>query len=169
MGAKRMICKWLPDLYLEPDWNNFQSYIDELYDLYCYEYLDIHHFFRGKKVSLRRQPEIDGKHNTFYHFICKNIDRDEPTKDRIQRILWTKAFFYNYDCQESCCNKKPLCWIKKFKGNDRYKIYFQDYLVILEERKNYFLLITGYYVDDYYYHKGLLKEYEKQKAKARTF
>lgn len=158
-----MICKWLPDLYPEPEWNrDYSKYEDELYNVFCNEYMSNNIFFLQKIVSLRYHPEIDGKSNSFYHFICKNQSRNEPDKRRIQRIFWPKAFIQNYDCNENCCNSKPLRWKKKHKnGNYRYHIYFERYLVILEERTDYFLLITGFYVEQEYYHRGKLKESEK--------
>jgi len=60
-----------------------------------------------------------------------------------------------------------LIWKKEFEknGNFRYYLLFpeKEYLVILEERKEYYLLITGFYVkplkiNDYY------EEYEQYKV-----
>jgi len=54
-----------------------------------------------------------------------------------------------------------LYWIKEDGSRLRHKILYNNFLVILEERDKYYLLITGFYVEKDYYRKGLEKEYIK--------
>jgi len=159
-----MNCKWLPPFYKEPDWNNYAEYEEELYNFFKYVYLKKHIIFNGKIIKYRYEPRFNGKEEIFYHLICK-ITKEasekvrNPDKDRIIRIEWPKAFIENYNCNYDCCKDKPMYWVKE----NRHKIFYKNYLVIIEERNTYFLLITGFYVEDDYYRVGLIKEYKKYK------
>ena len=95
---------------------------------------------------------------------CKDYTSDGvrcPDPNRIIRIAWTKSFIENHVCLEECCLTKPLYWTKRDGNKLKHKIFHEGFLVILEERDEYFLLITGFYVEEEYYKKGLIKEYEK--------
>lgn len=161
------VCKWLPDMFDDPDWSKFVEYFNELYVIFKSTYLINDIYFRGKIVKLRYLPIVDGKEESFYHLTCKNytkIETRKPDPNRFKRLLWAKAFIINYLCKEDCCKEeeKPLIWkVEKFNKYRKYYIYYMDYLVILEEREDYFLLITGFYVEDDYYHYDLIDQSQK--------
>lgn len=164
-------CKWLPALYDYPDWNNYNEYENALYDYFEKHYLKAALYFKGSRIQFRHQPIENEKIEAFYHIICKNytekINR-QPDAERIIRISWTRAFIENYNCTYDCCNEKPLHWYQR--GNKdaiKHYIYFQRYLVIMEERKNYFLFITAFFVEEEYYHRKLLKDYQKAENATR--
>lgn len=48
-------------------------------------------------------------------------------------------------------------------GRTRYKMFHPDesYLIVLEERKDYFLLITAFYVSEERELKSIRREYER--------
>lgn len=159
-----MTCKWLPEFYDEPDWNDFQSFENKLYEVFRALYLDSQILFNEIIVKYRFKPYVNNREEVFYHLTCKDYEEEglrSPDPDRIVRIKWTKAFIENHICNEVCCDLKPLYWTKEYGKNQRHKIFYQDFLVILEERENYFLLITGYYVQEAHYRRGLEKEYAK--------
>lgn len=167
-----MHCKWLPDFYKDIDWNNYAAFEEELYIFFREKYLNKPLFFHHKIVKYRYKPILNDKEDVFYHLISKNYESDSersPDPNRIIRISWTRAFIENHCCIDECCESKPLYW-SKMKGNKlMHKILFEKFLVILEERDEYFLLITGYYVEEEYYMKGLMKEYQSVcKAKSAT-
>jgi len=69
---------WLPDL-LECDWNDYQGTIECAYRLFCRDFLSAaaRPRFRGKRMGLKRHPEVAGKNATFWHFVTKG-DNQEP-------------------------------------------------------------------------------------------
>lgn len=158
-------CRWLPELIEYPDWNKYKEYEDKLYCIFREMYLDSNIYYQRKPIKYRYVPKINDKEESFYHCTCKNyvkIEEREPDPNRMIRIKWIKYFIENYDCKFDCCNNKPLRWIEQYKNkNYRHYIYFKRYLVILEERENYCLLISGFYVDEEYYHHGLIKRFKK--------
>ena len=159
------ICKWLPDLFDEPDWNNYYKYEERLYNLFKTQIIDTPLLFRNKPIKIRRIPMENNKEEAFYHCTCKNytdIQNRSPDPERMIRLPWLSAIIQNYNCKEDCCDEKPLLWRKLAKSNNyRYHIYFNDYLVILEERADYVLLITAFYVEEDYYHRKLIKDSQK--------
>ena len=83
--------------------------------------------------------------------------------DRVTRLRWGKEIIEHEPCVQSgkCC-KGLLVWdyfdnrLRKI----RRKIFHTkvNYLVILEERKDYWLYITSYRIGDTYRRRELLKE-----------
>ena len=64
-----------------------------------------------------------------------------------------KPIIENFSKCESCslddnCNG-ILIWKENIFGNDRIHLYLQEenYVIVLEKRTNYYLLITAFYVD----------------------
>lgn len=158
-------CKWLPALYDYPDWNNYNEYENMLYNFFENHYLKSVINFKGRKIQFRYQPIEGGKIEAFYHIICKNYtekNNRQPDTERIIRIPWARAFIENYNCTYDCCSEKPLYWNQLGnRGAVKHYIYFQRYLVIMEERENYFLFITAFFVEEEYYHRKLLKDFQK--------
>lgn len=162
-----MECMWLPDYYEQPDWNNYIVFEENLYFLFRKLYLDNPLVFHDQFVRYRHHPKINDKEEIFYHLTCKTNDFDgdrSPDPNRIIRIKWARSFIENHICLNECCKSKPFYWTKLDGNKLKHKIFFEDYLVILEERDDYFLLITGFYVEEEYYKRGLLKEFMKAKS-----
>lgn len=166
-------CKWLPGFYEYPDWNNYKDYEEKLYSFFTDKYLSKLLIFKDKELRLRHSPKENNKIEAFFHLTCKNYTDKKnrsPSPERIIRIEWPLALMQNYICCEDCCDEKPLYWVKlDSKGRIKHYIYFRSYLVIIEERKLYYLLITGFYVEEDYYHMDLIEDYENyQKAENAT-
>jgi hypothetical protein len=163
-----MNCKWLPDFYPKPDWSNYPLYEDELYTFFRSLYLDKKLFFLGKPISYRYAPYENGKEEVFYHLTCKKHEGKtirDPDPERIIRIEWTKAYIENHVCIDSCCTDKPLYWIDDKR---KHKIFFNNFIVILEERKDKFMLVTAFYIESKNYKVGLKKEHARfTKSKER--
>ena len=160
-----MECKWLPPLYAEPDWNSFEDYEKALYEYFCSIYFSKPIFFKTIKVKYRTYSLYEGKQEVYYHLTCRDFNKDmkrNPEACRIIRVSWTRAIIENHDCQDNCCNDKPRYWTEfnLKRKRLRHKLLFRDFLVILEEWDNFFLLISGYYVDEEYQRVGLMKQYK---------
>ena len=87
----------------------------------------------------------------------------------MRRMWWIRAFIENYNCDSSLCEECDgvKVWREPFKSRTRVHILLEEerYVVILEEREKYFLLITAFYLD---YDNALqkqLKHYEQYKQK----
>lgn len=58
-------------------------------------------------------------------------------------------------------------WSEPYKGNSRVHILMEEekYIVVLEQRKSYNLLITAFYFDHEHMLEKKLKRYQKYKGK----
>lgn len=162
---------WLPEQELYNSENDWLTYENTIYQIFKHDFLDSRPYFEGKEVSVRTYPKENGKENAFYHVTCedyfKNNDRI-PDLRRCERIRWIKAFIENYKCNISEC---PACegikvWKEPYKSNkERVHLLLEEerYIVILEPRKNYCLLITAYYLDYEHSLQKQLKHYQQYK------
>lgn len=166
-------CKWLPKLILPPDnvWDRdeYIKYENKLYDIYINEIFNKIGYYEGKVVSMKRLPLTAERHESFYHIICGTYS-DGTIKgldiDRASRILWGKAMIQNEPCQydnSSCSCNGLLVWNKKYKGKNRRIILFKEkrYIVVLENREDYWLYITSYYIENNHKLQSLTKEYRE--------
>lgn len=102
--------------------------------------------FRGYRVGCRRLPETDRKHFAFWHLIQEGFPEEDRTPDieRCRRLLWVSWVIQN-------AGDSPL--IRVFLQTPRYGertwalwLFEHDYVVILAERSNYFLLKSAFMV-----------------------
>lgn len=170
-------CKWLPDMYECKDYNKWNEYLDELYKIFQKDFVKDRIMFEGKYVNYRKEP-MDGKYeNAFIHLTHKdelhnsNDPNDRvPDPKRAARIGWNKPIIEHYPCNENCKDCEKILYFEEYYGkNIRAYFLFKDvrFLVIIEKRKNYNLLITGYYIEyDNAMEKYIKKceQYKKQKT-----
>lgn len=163
-------CKWLPEL-LKFDTEIDDEIIEILYDIFKTNFYDCSFSYEGKKVRFRKEPIWQDKEESFFHMISNKNLPNKPyytvNMDRAKRLLWSKALILHTPCKmqstEKCCNG-VYSWHFLHNGKkDRVKILHSEYryIVILENRSNYWLFITGYYIDNGYKHKDLIKEYKR--------
>lgn len=131
---------WLPDLVrYNSDWN---EYADVLYSEYMSTYRNGKPLkFNDKKVIAPSQPEFYGKSESFWYIIGGKNNVPEPK--RCERIRWARAIIEHSNNAEVLVFperrgriKSTLLWLKE-----------ESYLVVLEERKKYFILRTAYVVE----------------------
>lgn len=162
-------CFWLPELIDFNDYNNdWHKYDDYLYSIFSKHFLENHPYFMGKEVYPRQHPMYNGKFESYYHITCghyKDVEERAPDFRRCERIKWPKALIEN-----SMCKCKPNCdnyiiWKKKYKNKYRYSLLLKDekYLVILEERPRYFILISAFPLTYSHAYHDQLKYYENAK------
>ena len=155
-----------PDLiYFEDYKGNFQDYISAVYAVFENDFIRSQPRYEGLKVAVRKYPEVDGLHRTFYHITHEGEDEGnrQPDIRRMERIGYPKFVI------EQHRHPEILIW-KNRRGNDERTLLFnesENYIVVLTERKNFYLFITAYVVDTTHRKKSLLKEYEAYK-KAKT-
>lgn len=167
-GADMSDC-WIPNLEFYDDFDGeYPEYFDFLYEIFKSDFIDSNPKFENKNVVIRKHPIQLGKEEAFFHVTCKdfqhNGDRD-PDFRRCERIRWVRAFIENYNCDSSKC---PECdgvkvWEEEYKSRTRVHLLLEEerYMVVVEKRESYVLLITAFYFD---YDNALernLKKWEK--------
>ena len=164
-----MECKWLPELIDSSVPNmTYSEFIEQIYAIFLEYYLDSSQlFFLDRRVSYKKHPQINDRHHLFYHLTTSNYeftaageDNRLPNIERCERIKWPKAIIENYLCIETCECQKLKVWRMKEKNEYRIKILFEDfnYLVVLAERSDYYLIWTGFHIDK----KHRVDKYKKQ-------
>ena len=166
-------CKWLPEIKVCSDFSKWNDYLDEIYEIFKNDFIISKPIFEKKVVNFRRAP-MDGKYeHTFTHFTHKdefhtsvNPNDRVPDPRRAERIAWNRAIIDNYICNDICENCEKIVYFEEmYKNNVRVYLLFKDvkFLVILEKRENYNLLITGYYVEYEHAMRKYIKKYEQYK------
>ena len=163
------IC-WLPEQEYYENYNSWDDYINVLYDIFKNDFIDSHPSFEGKQVNIRKHPIEYGKEEAFFHVTCQDYLKSNnrvPDLRRCERIRWVRAFIENYSCDPSLCE---LCdgvkvWTEPYKSNFRVHILLEEerYMVVVERRESYCLLVTAFYFDQDHSLRKKLKNYEKYK------
>lgn len=167
-----MECKWLPILMLFEDYDSWDSYQDALYKVFCYDFKETYPVFEEKRVNYRRHPIEYDREEAFYHITCQDYLKDGervPDFRRCERVRWVKKFIENYNCNlEDCVECSGIkTWEEDYKGNSRVHILLEEerYMVVIERRKEYCLLVTAFYFEQDHSLRKKIKKYEAYKAK----
>ena len=148
-----------PNEFVEKtDEENYKSYLNRLYEIFKSE-ISNNLYLNGKEVRIKNHmPEGHDKEEAFYHLTCTDykgkIEYRVPDLQRSKRINLIKPIIDNVNncpCEEQNCGT-ILLWKETIKHKPRYPRYHlflqdMDYLVVLEDRKNYYLIITAFYVN----------------------
>ena len=144
---------------------NFQNYYEAVYAIFKNDFVNNKPTFKGKRLALKAHPYIEGKEYTFYHFTHDgNIEYDRrPNMRRMERIGFPKPIIDNSS------HKHLKVWRNKRSNKERILILneHEKYLVVLEDRKDYILPWTAYYIEYGNKIRRLIKEYEAY-VKAKT-
>ena len=164
------ICKWLPPIIKLEDYKgNWDLYNKALYNIFLNDFIHNIPIFKGKKVNIRINPKQNNFEHAFIHLTCKSMENAievndrQPDLRRCERISWNRKIIDNYKCSDNCKNcNKILYYEQMFRNNIRIHLLFADvrFKVVLEKRKSYYLLITGFYI---HYNNVMQKELNKYK------
>ncbi len=166
-------CEWLPEIVECKDYTKWNEYLDSIYKIFKADFIDTRPIFEGKKVNYRSEP-MDGKYESaFIHLthkdefhISNNPNDRIPDPRRAERIGWNKAIIENYKCDRKCADCEGVLYYEAYyKNKIRSYFLFKDsrFLVILEKREKFNLLVTGYYVEYDNAMNKHIKKYEKYK------
>ena len=174
---KEFNCKWLPNIIELTDYNgNWDEYYSALYDIFLNDFITTKPKFKNKIVQTRKEPRFNQYEHGFIHLTTvsnpdpKDMNDRLPDIRRCERISWNRKLIENHLCNEKVCVcKKIYYYEQKWKNTYRIHLVFPNarYKVILEKRPNYYLLITGYYMEyDYKIKKEIKKteEFKEQKT-----
>lgn len=159
-------CKWLPELILYENFDSWKNYEDYIYAIFYNDFIKTWPYFEEKRVRIRYYPKEYGKEEGFYHVTCqdylKNRDR-VPDLRRCERIKWVRSFIEHYNCVPDGCKscEGMKIWYEPYKSTVRIHILLEEerYIVVIEKRKNYYLLITAFYIDQDRRFKKILERY----------
>lgn len=150
----------------EIEWKEYENAI---YEIFKNDFINTYPTFDNKRVKIRYHPIEFGKEEAFFHVTCQDYLKDgerAPDLRRCERIRWVRKFIENYDCRENCepCDGVKV-WYKPYKNNQRVHILLEEekYMVVVEKREKYCLLITAYYLDKEHTLRKKLSEYNKYK------
>jgi hypothetical protein len=155
-----------PDLILLNDYaGDFKSYFNAVYTVFENDFIKTQPKYEGLKVAVRKYPEVDGIHRTFYHITHEGEDENnrQPDIRRMERIRYPRFVMVTH------LHNEILIWKNK-RGKDERIVLFnetENYVVILTNRTEYYMFITAYYVETEHRKRSLLKEYETY-IKAKT-
>jgi hypothetical protein len=155
---------WLPELITLADaggdWN---LYREAIYAIFCRDFLETKPIYPGKRFAMKRHPMALGKEATFWHLIQEGPVEEHRVPDfrRCERIRWPRPMI------EGLQSGQVRVW-KNIRGqSQRVVIAVSDfsYVVILDERDDFVLLWTAYFVERQHQRDKLAREFaESQKA-----
>lgn len=157
-----MSCEKIPNLIeLDTFDGDYFQYEEAVYASYKDTFENHKFYMNGKPINHKKHPLYKGKPGTFWHIISNGPDEDKRTPNlrRYERIAWP-AFILDY-CKNNCSN--ILIWKNNRKGKSRIVLWCReiDYVVILDERADFFIFWTAYPVSYRHTREKLLKEYQE--------
>lgn len=162
---------WLPYLeYFEKYKGLWSEYQEMLYSIFKHDFIDTQPCFEEKRVNIRRHPIEFGKEEAFFHITSQDYNKNGerlPDLRRCERIRWTRAFIENQCSPKICNNCEGIkTWKELYHGSERVHILLEEerYMVVLELRKSYCLLITAFYIEHDHALSKQLKHYEQYKT-----
>ena len=136
----------MPALILLDDFGgDFTQYLEAVYAIFNRDFVDSKPSLYGKRFALKKYPMEFGKEHTFYHITHEGYDEENRTPDlrRMERIAFPRFMIDNI--------KHPTfkVWLKRINNSDRIHILNQEekFLVVLDVRKDIFLLWTAFYIE----------------------
>lgn len=158
---RNMLCDKIPNLIRVSSYeNSIDEYQERLYHEYKISFEDKQFYFNGKRIAHKRYPLYKNKSGTFWHIVSSE-EKGERKFD-IRRAEWINfpAHILEY-CQKEC---DDICiWFNKRKGKKRVLLWCKkiDYVVVLDERKDYYIFWTAYPVLYGHARRRLEKEYKE--------
>lgn len=151
---------WLPDSL--PFQGNWSGYVEEVFAIFARDFITTKAYFRGKEIRLRWNPTYNAKPYAFWHLVQEGQVEDDRTPDirRCERIAWIRAIIDHAD------DDRVKVWENErtgARGRERSVLLWleeQDFLVVLGERNDYYLLVTAYQTNRDHTRRKLRKEYE---------
>ena len=157
---------WVPELIEYDSTSEWKEYEAALYEIFKRDFLESKPVFNGLPVSVRTDPRFDGKEEGFWHVTCRDYSHKDgtpesrdPDMERCRRIKWPRAFIENYGLCERDTDPEFVCdgtitwWanhtVRRGSPAKRFKILLPEerYIVVLEPRRKYCLLITAFYIE----------------------
>jgi len=135
---------FLPNKVVRSDFNNNSEFVEACYLFFWSDFVNESPLFRASRMGLKRLPIRNGKEATFYHMTTIGKDEDNRTLDidRSERIRWIRPIVENEK------HTALRVWTERKRGENRIHIwhYKEDYVVVISERKGYYIPWTAFCV-----------------------
>lgn len=150
----------LPDIILLEEYSgNFNSYNEAVYEVFRNDFILSRPTYEGTVLRLKAHPYVDGKEYTYYHFTHSGDIETEriPEMRRMERMPFPRPMIDNSE------HSDLRVWRVKRGTKERILILSErdKYLVVLEDRGEYILPWTAYYIEYPNKIRRLIKEYEE--------
>lgn len=150
----------LPEIIEMNDFGgDYHAFNEAVYQIFKNDFVLNKPVFNGKKLGLKKHPIVDGKAYTYYHFTHSgDIENDrKPDFRRMERMGYPKPIINS----SKCVTLKV--WRNKRGTKDRIVILHEaeKYVVVLDDRKDYILPWTAYFIEYKNQLRRFLKEYDK--------
>ncbi len=135
-----------PELLLFDAFNgDWDAYEHELYGIFLREIARSGLMFRGKNIVCRRIPETAGRWASFWHLVQEGRVEDDRTPDlrRCERLRWIRWVIQNAGSHPQIDE-----WQNRRKNVPNTLLWYrEEYLVVLSQRGDCWLLKTAYCTD----------------------
>ena len=136
-----MKCDHIPQIIEYDSYDgNYEEYENDIYAAYQSTFESQEFSWGEKPIRQKKHPMFKGKSGTFWHIISSGDSEESRIPDfrRYERVTWP-AYILSY-CKDNC--DKILVWKNQRKNKTRILLWCQDidYLVVLDERKDFFQL-----------------------------
>ena len=135
------------------DWNRYE---EELNRVFKEKIVHGGLRFQNNRVSYRRIPETKGRWASFWHLIQEGHEEDERIPDlrRCERLPWIPWVINNAMSHPEI----DKWWNARRRETNTLLWYREEYLVVLSQRENYWLLKTAYVTEGKYRIRRLREE-----------
>jgi len=136
----------LPPLVKLTDFgNDWEVYLEELYQIYLDEVVNAGLTFRGSPLRVQFRPMTHSKAFGFWHLISEGEDEEERKPDlrRCERVPWISWVIRNAE------SNPDILWWENRRGSSTHIVLWlkeEKFAVILAERGGYYLLKSAYSV-----------------------
>lgn len=126
------------------DWD---AYVDELYAIYTADLVDRRCKLFDLDVTVKKRPEIRGKHESFWHAIQGGEPDATPSIDRAKYIPWIRVLVESVGDDDVHCWRSPR---PRYRRRPRILIAASDfqYVVVLDlrigRRSPYWIIVSAY-------------------------
>lgn len=144
------------------DYNKYLEYEERIYQIFLEDYVKTKNNFLGKRLGVRKDPKLNNKYNGFVHYICGH-DMKYPDFKRCARIKWGKRIV---DLISEDINNIKKYNMKVYYKDKRYHVLLEAerFLLVIEEKKDYMMLVTGIYLDNNHSLRKKQKDYKQFKV-----
>lgn len=125
----------------------WKAFLEGIYQVFLRDVAHGNLQFQGKPVKCRYHEPYAGKHFSFWHLMSEGKEEVDRTPDleRCARIPWIAPVIRNADDAAHVRwweNERPSS--RGLKTHVPLWLFQHDYVVILEKREDFYLLITTY-------------------------
>jgi hypothetical protein len=132
-----------PPLILMKDFGgDWLKYVDHVHNVFLAELVHTQLLYKMRRVVSPKEPLHEGRGAGFWHAISEGYPEDERTPDirRCERIQWIK-----YVIENANTHPEIGVWQNERKNKSNTLLWYrEEYLVVLQDRRKYWLLTTAY-------------------------